>query len=139
MLNKVMLQARISNLGELKYTQSQKAVLQFSVAQNIGTGDNKKGHFFDCEAWEKTAEIIANNFEKGKEIIVEGELRQETWEKDGAKRSKVKLLVNKAHFTGSKGDGQGSGEHTAQTTSKFPGQSTYDTLDLDDDMDSVPF
>ena len=48
--------------------------------------------------------MVSNYFKKGKEIIVEGRLQTDKWEKDGQKHSKTSLLVNRVHFCGKKGD-----------------------------------
>ena len=61
-------------------------------------------NFIDCTAWGKTAETIANHFAKGKQIGVSGRLRQDRWEKDGQKRSKVGVVVENFTFCGKKED-----------------------------------
>ena len=52
--------------------------------------------FFDVKCWEKTAEIASQYCKKGGfAIIASGRLSQETWEKDGEKRSKVVIVVDR--------------------------------------------
>lgn len=61
------------------------------------SGGNKveKVSFFDCVAWNKLAEIIAQHCVKGKQIAVSGELQQRRWsDSDGKGHSKVEILVS---------------------------------------------
>lgn len=91
---------------ELKSIGSDAQVVNFGLAINgpkfkdKTTGELKtKPLFLDCEAWGKTAEIIDQYLQKGTKIGIEGELQMDTWEdKDGDKRSKIKVRVNKFHF-----------------------------------------
>lgn len=61
--------------------------------------------FVDCEAWGKTAETLAKYVGKGDPLYVEGRLKLDTWEdKDGSKRSKMKVVVENFQFLGGKKD-----------------------------------
>lgn len=107
-MNIVIIMGNLTRDPELKHTGSNQAVANFSVAVNEKWTD-KSGEkkervaFIDCEAWGKTAENIAKFFQKGKPIIVEGRLKQETWDDKatGAKRSKLVVTVDTFHFVGS--------------------------------------
>lgn len=90
---------------ELKTTSNGKSVCQFSIAHNskFKTGDGTMKEdviYLDCEAWNQTAEAIAKYLGKGRKILVEGFLKQETWndKADGKKRSKIKLKVERFYF-----------------------------------------
>jgi len=91
-MNKLVLIGRVVADPDLKYTQSGIAVAQFALAvqddfkKQDGTRDT---HFFDVVAWRGTAEFVTNHSGKGKRLAVAGRLKQERWEKDGQKRSKV--------------------------------------------------
>lgn len=66
------------------------------VVENVGKGDAKKDIFsyFDLEVWDKAAEYIENNVHKGDTFVVlDGTLRQNRWEKDGEKHSKIVIRV----------------------------------------------
>jgi len=59
-------------------------------------GENDKDTtFINCEAWDSGAETIGKYLVKGDPILLEGSLKSETWEKDGQKRSCMKIRVNK--------------------------------------------
>jgi len=92
--------ARITKDLELKYTNDNKAILRFSVAQN----DYKKdGHFFNCVAFGKTAELIANYCHKGDMIFIQGELWNNNYDKpDGTKVYQDVITVNSIKFIESK-------------------------------------
>ena len=57
MLNKVILMGRLTRDPELRYTGSETAVANFSLAVENGYGDGKKTDFINCVAWSKTAEF----------------------------------------------------------------------------------
>lgn len=80
----------------LKKTSTGVPVLKFRIAHNRRHKDKEQTSFFECEAWDTGAELIAKHFKKGNSIYLEGFLRQDEWEKDGVKRSAVVLRVE--HF-----------------------------------------
>ena len=75
------------------------SVVNFTIAvsreftKNNGVTD-KITSFIACEAWDTGAEMIAESFRKGDLVMVEGSLRNDSWEKDGVKRSTMKVRVN---------------------------------------------
>jgi single-strand DNA-binding protein len=74
------------------------SVHKFSVGVNYKKGEEYQASFFECEAWGKQGETIAKWFKKGSPIFIEGEIREERWEKDGEKRSKSKIRVTGFQF-----------------------------------------
>lgn len=110
--NHVAIMGRLTRDPEVRYTGSGIAVTSISVAVNrrVKSGDTwtDEASFFDCTAFGKTAEFVAEYFNKGNPILIEGELQQRRWEKDGEKKSKVEIVVNKAHFVGGKEEKQSS-------------------------------
>lgn len=109
--NKVILVGNLTRDVELRQAGS-------SQVGNIGLAVNRKYKtaagerqeettFVDCEAWGKTAEVIAQYFSKGRPILIEGRLKLDTWQdSDGGNRSKLKVVVESFEFVG---DSQGSG------------------------------
>lgn len=89
-VNNVMLLGRLTRDTELRTTSNGKSVTEFSIAVDKG---NDSASFFDVVAWEKTAEIINQYTSKGSKVLVQGRLDQQTWEKDGQKRSKVVVVA----------------------------------------------
>lgn len=86
---------------ELNFTAGGHSVTKFGVAvnrkwQNKQTQEwEEKVSFFDCVAWGKIGENIAESFSKGDRVIITGRLDQQTWEdkETAAKRSKVEIVV----------------------------------------------
>jgi len=90
----------------LKRTNSGTAIAELSLASNYRTkhGDNWEDavSYFDCTLMGKRADGLAKYLVKGTRIGVTGELRQDRWEKDGQKRSKVKVHVHDVQLLHSK-------------------------------------
>lgn len=103
--NLLILAGNLTRDPELKYTPSQVAVVDFGIAVNkkwTGKGGEKKETtlFIDCVAFKGTAETINKYLSKGDPILLSGELQFDSWEKDGQKRSKHKIMVNSFQFVG---------------------------------------
>jgi|GEM_PF-1762535 len=76
-------------------TGSGKTVCKFTLAvKNYGD----KSSFLDCEAWGKPGEIAQQYVKKGDPLGITAEVKQETWEKDGVKRSKIVFNVSKVEL-----------------------------------------
>ena len=74
-------------------------VVNFTVATSReytkANGERDKvTSFINCEAWDTGAEIIGASFQKGDLVMVEGSLRNDSWEKDGVKHNTLKVRVN---------------------------------------------
>jgi len=99
--NKVILIGRMTRDIEVRYTPSGSAVGDLSLAVNEKRKDGEDiVSFVDVTAWGKTAEVLAEYGGKGKQILVEGKLRQERWEKDGKNYSKLKVVCERMQLLG---------------------------------------
>ena len=85
---------RLTHDPEIGFTNSGKAVANFSLAVNRKRGDKDVVSFFDVTVWDTLAEGVHATLHKGDRAIAEGNLQQETWEKDGKKVSKIVLVAN---------------------------------------------
>ena len=101
-MNIVMLRGNLARDPELRTVNigdKQTSVVNFTIATSReftkanGTQD-KVTSFIQCEAWDSGAEAIASSFKKGDLVMVEGSLRNDSWEKDGVKHSTLKVRVN---------------------------------------------
>ena len=104
-MNLVILKGRLTNDPEVRYTQSGKAVANFSIATNNNVKDDNGKYgadFHNCTAWGKTAETVGNHLTKGSEIALEGRLKTDSYDKDGQKRYKTYVLVGRIEFCCSK-------------------------------------
>ena len=91
--------ARDPELRVVNTGGKQTSVVNFTVAvsreytKSNGEKD-KVTTFVPCEAWDSGAEIIGQSFKKGDLVLVEGSLRNDSWEKDGVKHNSLKIRVN---------------------------------------------
>ena len=102
-INRTILIGRMTKDPELKYTPSGSAVCSFSLACNYSytsNGEKKEQvSFFNCVAWSKTGEVIAQYCKKGHRLAVEGRLQQRSWEdQSGGKRSVIEIVVEHVQF-----------------------------------------
>lgn len=81
-MNIVIKIGRLTSDPELRYTQSGKAVVNFSIAtrKKFKQEGQKDADFFKCIAWNKAAEFIANNVKKGGRIAVAGRSENKAYE-----------------------------------------------------------
>lgn len=105
--NRIILAGNLTKDPEIRYLPSGQSVTNFALAVNERYKQNgeKKEHvnFFDCAAFGKVGEAIAENMGKGSSILLEGRLRQRRWEDDrGNKRNKIEVLVDSVRFLGNR-------------------------------------
>lgn len=96
-INQITIAGNLTRDAELKYTAGQMAICELSLAVNKSRKKNNEWttevSYFDVTAFGKLAEANAR-LSKGECVLVVGELKQERWEKDGQKRSAVKIIAN---------------------------------------------
>ena len=73
-----------------------KAVVNIAVNRGVKKGDKWEDEtsFFDVVIWGKTAENLKPRLTKGTQITVSGYLKQDRWEKDGQKQSRVQVVAD---------------------------------------------
>jgi len=106
-INHVVLVGRLTRNAELKYTNNGAAVSKFSIAINQRRKKEEQwveeAHFFDIVLWGKTAESLNQYLVKGKQVGIEGQLRQNRWEQEGQARSKVEIFATNVMLLGGGG------------------------------------
>jgi single-strand DNA-binding protein len=114
--NKVILLGNLTRDPELRYTPQGSAVCEFALALNYQYTNKQTGQkveevsFIDIVAWGKTGEICAEYLKKGRQVMVEGRLKQDRWDsQDGKKMSKVRVTAENVQFVGSRPAGEGGG------------------------------
>lgn len=101
-MNIIILKGNLARDPELRSISTggkQTSVVNFTVAVSReyfkANGEKDKiTTFVPCEAWDTGAEIIGESFRKGDPVMVEGSLRNDSWEKDGVKHNSLKVRVN---------------------------------------------
>ena len=110
--NKVILVGNLCKTPELRTIPSGTSVCDVSIAVNDkrknAAGEwGEEATFVDVTFWGKTAEVVCQYLDKGSPLLVEGRLKLDKWEdKDGQKRSKLRVICERMQMIGSKGDGQ---------------------------------
>ena len=106
MLNKAILMGRLTRDPELKYTQGDLPVVQFTVAverNRAAQGQEKQTDFINVVAWRKTAEFVSRWFTKGMMIIVTGSIQSRNWQdKNGNNRTSIEVVADEVQFGESK-------------------------------------
>jgi single-strand DNA-binding protein len=95
---------------ELKYLQSGTAVTEIGLAvknrRKTQTGEwVDEPVFVDVTLWGRTAEVASEYLSKGSPVLIEGRLKLDTWEADGQKRSKLRVVGELMQMLGSRGAG----------------------------------
>lgn len=129
---------------ELKQLPSGTSVCELVVAANntYKKGDGElveEVSFLEVEVFGPQADACGRYLAKGRQVAVDGTLRQDRWElDDGSKRSKVRIVGQNVQFLGGKGEGT---EKDRPQRAEVKEQDKEETLDdvLDDDLDGVPF
>lgn len=91
MMNKIILIGRMTKNAEVRYTQSNKAVAQFSLAVN--RPGKKETDFINIIAWDKLGEIVQKYTHKGSLIAVEGRLQTRTYEDNNGNKKYITEVV----------------------------------------------
>ena len=84
-----------------------RANVSIAVNRSKKNGDQwiDEVNYFDVTIWGKTAENLKPYLTKGKQIVVDGYLKQDRWEKDGQKFSKVSVVANNIQLIGGRNEG----------------------------------
>lgn len=98
-MNNVCIIGNLTKDVELRYTPQGTAVGQFSIAVNELKDEVS---FFEVVCFGKTAENCQQYIAKGSKVGVSGRLKQDRWEKDGQKRSKVRVIAQRVEFLNKK-------------------------------------
>ncbi|MGN0728236.1 single-stranded DNA-binding protein [Treponema sp.] len=108
-INSVVIVGRLTRDAELRYLNNGTAVASISIAVNRSKKDGdqwiSEAHFFDVSYFGKGAEGIKPYLTKGTQIAVQGSLRQDRWEKEGQKFSRVNILADSIELLGSRSSG----------------------------------
>jgi single-strand DNA-binding protein len=144
-INQVILMGRLTRDPEVRTTSTGKTITSFSIAVDRG-GQEDAADFFDVTAWEKLGELVSQYLSKGRRCLVQGRLRQDSWDdkETGKKRSKVEVVATDVTFLdGPAGDSQG-GQSSYSNAGASQNKKSDDVVieDIDDkpiDLSEIPF
>jgi len=153
--NRVILVGNLTRTPELRTIPSGLSVTDIGLAVNdrrkSATGEwIEEVTFVDITLWGRQAEVVCEYASKGSPLLIEGRLKLDSWESEGQKRTKMKVIGERVQLLGARGGGSSSDEdgggHTSRQSTRSsantgrsapPAQQHdyYDTQDGDD----VPF
>jgi len=142
-INQVILMGRLTRDPEMRTTTTGKTIASFSLAVDRG-GQDDQADFFEVTAWEKLGELVNQYLSKGRRCLVQGRLRQDSWDdkETGKKRSKVEVVATDVTFLdGPSGDGGSNGPAAPSRPAQKKSEDVV-IEDIDDkpiDLSEIPF
>ena len=136
-INQVILLGRLTRDPEQRTTASGKNVVSFSIAVDRQSQDDQ-ADFFNITAWDKLGDLVMQYLSKGRRGLIQGRLRQDSWEdKDTGKRqSRIEVTASDVTFLdGPSGDNSGSA--APKTTKKEEVVTEIDDKPID--LSEIPF
>jgi single-strand DNA-binding protein len=144
-INQVIIMGRLTRDPEVRTTSTGKTITSFSLAVDRG-GQDDQADFFDVTAWEKLGELVSQYLSKGRRCLVQGRLRQDSWDdkETGKKRSKIEVVATDVTFLdGPSGDNAGPSTNSSPSNSNSTKKSDDVVIeDIDDkpiDLSEIPF
>ena len=140
-INKVIISGNLTRDPELRNGANGMNVLVFGIAANERRRDPSTGdwkdypNFFDCTVFGNRADGLSRVLTKGMKVVLVGRLHYSTWEKDGAKRSKVEIYVDEVDFMSSR-NAVGSGPEISSGSAEVEIPPAPDITVYDED---IPF
>lgn len=145
-LNKAMIIGRLGQDPEVRYTQSNTAVANLSIATSErykdSTGEWKENtEWHRVVAWGRLAEICQEYLKKGSQVYIEGPIQTRQWEdRDGQTRYTTEIKALTMTMLDSKGSSGGSSGGGSKPSNSEPVSSNADLNDnMDDIDDDLPF
>ncbi len=137
-INQVILMGRLTRDPEQRTTASGKTNASFSIAVDR-FGQDDQADFFDVTAWEKLGELAVQYISKGSRVLVQGRLRQDSWEdkETGKRRSRIEVTATDITFLDSP-NREGGSSYQAPASNK----DQVDDSNIDDtpiDLSEIPF
>jgi len=142
-INQVILMGRLTRDPEQRTTTTGKTIASFSIAVDRG-GQDDAADFFEVTAWEKLGDLVIQYLGKGRRVLVQGRLRQDSWDdkETGKKRSRVEVTATDVTFLdGPNGEGGPAPTSSAprSTANKSNDVVIEDIEDKPIDLSEIPF
>ena len=112
--------SNITMVGNLARDPESRQAGEYNVTRLVvAVNDSRqkdKVSYVDVEAWGKLGENCQKYLTKGRQVLADGRIVQDTWEKDGKTQSKLYVKADNVQFLGSKSDGQTTPAATTNTS-----------------------
>ena len=113
--NRVILVGNLTRDIDLRHTPGGMSVTELGLAVN-DRRKNAQGEwieettFVDVTLWGRTAEVASEYLSKGSSVLIEGRLKLDSWEKDGKKNYKLRVIGETMQMLGGRGGGAPGGQ-----------------------------
>ena len=134
MINKVILEGRLTREPELRNTQAGKSVLSYTLACNrrVQVPGQPDADFVSCITWGKAAEAMANYLHKGSLISVAGRIQTRSYDnQQGQKVYVTEVVTEEINFLESKNSQPSNNSYQNNQTQSNPYQSNLDVNNQD--------
>ena len=141
-INQVILMGRLTRDPEQRTTTTGKTIASFGLAVDRG-GQDDAADFFNVTAWEKLGELVIQYLGKGRRVLVQGRLRQDSWDdkETGKKQSRIEVVATDVTFLDGPSSDTGSSQSRAPASSSKKSEDVV-IEDIDDkpiDLSEIPF
>lgn len=150
-INQVILMGRLTRDPEQRTTTTGKTIASFSIAVDRG-GQDDTADFFNVTAWEKLGDLVIQYLAKGRRVLVQGRMRQDTWDdkETGKKQSRIEVVATDVTFLDGPNGGEGGsgapagGSNSNANSNSSSNNTSKDVVieDIDDkpiDLSEIPF
>lgn len=118
-MNRIILMGRLTKEPDVRYTQSGKVVVGFTLAVDrpfTSQNGQREADFINCQLWGKQAETFGNSVNKGQRVLVEGRLQIRAYDaKDGSKKYATEVVCDRFEYIEKK-EQQGAQQNHQQNT-----------------------
>lgn len=135
-MNNVTIVGRNTKELEAKSLPSGSKVVNFCIAIDRKTKDDKVTDYIDCVAWGKTADLIAQYVKKGDRLGIVGQITTRTYQdRDGHNRKVTEVLVDRVEFLSDASRTQATAPAPVETRVEDEPQA----LPVEDEPQALPF
>lgn len=139
MLNSCTIQGRLAADPQLRQTTSGKSVCSFRIACTRNFGKDPETDWLDCVAWGQTGEFVSKYFQKGAQILLQGNIQTRQYQdKNGNNRKAVEINAERVFFCGGKQTQENAEtpaqSKTAANESALDNSSDFSTIEEDEDL-----
>lgn len=139
-INQVILLGRLTRDPDQRTTPSGRTVVSFGIAVDRA-GQDDQADFFDVTAWEKLGELVMQYLSKGRRVLVQGRLRQDSWDdkETGKRRSRIEVTATDVTFLDGPSATNQGGDRPTPTTTNQPPEPSVQIDDKPIDLSEIPF